>query len=33
VILKDVFLLGNYVVWVTPSGDVMVIDASRARKS
>jgi Ca-activated chloride channel family protein len=24
--IKDVFLLGNYAVWVTPSGDVLVID-------
>ncbi len=24
--IRDVFLLGNYVVWVTPSGKALIID-------
>ena len=30
--VKDVFLLGNYVVWVTPSGDVLVIDGKNGKE-
>jgi Ca-activated chloride channel family protein len=30
--VKDVFLLGNYVVWVTPSGDVLVIDGKHGKE-
>jgi Ca-activated chloride channel family protein len=26
--VKDVYLLGNYVIWVTPSGKALVIDAN-----
>jgi Ca-activated chloride channel family protein len=25
--VKDVFLLGNHLVWLTPSGTALVIDA------
>jgi Ca-activated chloride channel family protein len=30
--VKDVFQLGNYVVWVTPSGDVLVIDGKHGKE-
>jgi Ca-activated chloride channel family protein len=30
--VKEVFLLGNYVVWVTPSGDVLVIDGKHGKE-
>src|SRR5439155_4159785 len=30
--VKDVFQLGNYVVWVTPSGDVLVIDGQHGKE-
>jgi Ca-activated chloride channel family protein len=30
--VKDVFLLGNYVVWVAPSGDVLVIDGQHGKE-
>jgi Ca-activated chloride channel family protein len=30
--VKDVFLLGNYVVWVTPSGEVLVIDGKNGKE-
>jgi Ca-activated chloride channel family protein len=30
--VKDVFLLGNYVVWVTPSNDVLVIDGQHGKQ-
>jgi Ca-activated chloride channel family protein len=30
--VKDIFLLGNYVVWVTPSGDVLVIDGKHGKE-
>ena len=29
--VKDVFLLGNYVIWVTPSGTVLAIDANNGK--
>jgi hypothetical protein len=30
--VKDVFLLGNYVVWVAPCGDVLVIDGKNGKE-
>jgi Ca-activated chloride channel family protein len=30
--IKDVFMLGNYVVWVTPSGDCLVIDGKQGKE-
>jgi Ca-activated chloride channel family protein len=30
--IKDVFQLGNYVVWVTPSGEVLVIDGKHGKE-
>jgi Ca-activated chloride channel family protein len=30
--VKDIFLLGNYVVWVTPSNDVLVIDGQHGKE-
>jgi Ca-activated chloride channel homolog len=30
--VKDVFMLGNYVVWVTPSGDCLVIDGKQGKE-
>jgi Ca-activated chloride channel family protein len=30
--VKDVFQLGNYVVWITPSGDVLVIDGKNGKE-
>ena len=30
--VKDVFQLGNYVVWVTPSGTVLAIDANNGHE-
>ncbi len=30
--IKDVFLLGNYVVWVTPSNEVLVIDGQHGKE-
>jgi len=30
--VKDVFQLGNYVVWITPSGDVLVIDGKQGKE-
>src|SRR5262249_41364586 len=33
VIVKDVFALGNHVVWVTPSGTALVIAASHGRET
>jgi Ca-activated chloride channel family protein len=30
--IKDVFLLGNYVVWVAPSGDCLVIDGKQGKE-
>jgi Ca-activated chloride channel family protein len=29
--LRDVFILGNHVVWVTPSGTALVIDTSTGK--
>jgi Ca-activated chloride channel family protein len=30
--MKDVFKLGNYLVWVTPSGKALVIDTSDGKE-
>ena len=30
--VKDVFQLGNYVVWVTPSGTVLAVDANNGQE-
>ncbi|HMF14939.1 MAG TPA: VWA domain-containing protein, partial [Gemmataceae bacterium] len=30
--IKDVFQLGNYVVWITPSGDCLVIDGKNGKE-
>ena len=30
--IKDVFQLGNYVIWVTPSGTVLAIDANNGKE-
>jgi Ca-activated chloride channel homolog len=31
--MKDVFKLGNYVVWMTPSGKSLVIDAENGAET
>ncbi len=30
--IKDVFQLGNYVIWVTPSGTALAIDANNGKE-
>jgi Ca-activated chloride channel family protein len=30
--VKDVFALGNYVIWVTPSGKALIIDRNAGRE-
>ena len=30
--MKDVFLLGNHLVWIAPSGTALVIDASDGKE-
>ena len=30
--MKDVFRLGNFVVWITPSGTALVVDANAGKE-
>jgi Ca-activated chloride channel family protein len=30
--IKDIFRLGNHLVWITPSGDALVIDANDGKE-
>jgi Ca-activated chloride channel family protein len=31
--MKQVFLLGNYLLWITPSGTALVIDTSEGKET
>ena len=32
-LVKDVYTLGNYVIWVTPSANALIIDANRGAET